>query len=171
MKYRFWKMNSICTMQVKKKEKLLFCLVDLHPHIFVHWGHFVSITSMLCDLVIQILHICCGCLEGAVHTNILALERYHGFSPAAYMIGYIFIHFCTFQKLWQILRDILMSRFIPWDMSLFSGQLLRFFHLSDASCLNTLSWIYYRFQISIKTGILFQNQEKRVITLQIRSQD
>jgi hypothetical protein len=54
---------------------------------------------MLGDFVIQILHIGCGCLELAVHPDILAHKRYHGVSLADYMIGYILIHFCTFQKM------------------------------------------------------------------------
>jgi Ni/Fe-hydrogenase subunit HybB-like protein len=59
----------------------------------------VSLARMLGYFVIQFLYISCGCLELAVHSNILALKRYHGFSPAAFMIGCIFIHFCIFQKL------------------------------------------------------------------------
>jgi hypothetical protein len=56
-------------------------------------------AGMLGDLVIQILYIGCSCLELAVHTNILALKRYHGVSPAGYIIGQIFNRFFTFQNL------------------------------------------------------------------------
>jgi hypothetical protein len=81
-----------------KKKGLLFRFVDLHPHLFIQRRDFVSLAGMLGYLIIQILYIGCGCLKFAVHTDILAFKRYHGFSPAVYMIGYIFIHFCTFQK-------------------------------------------------------------------------
>jgi hypothetical protein len=80
---------------IHKKKNLLFCLVDLHPHLFVQRGNFVSLAGVLGDLVIQILYIGCSCLELAVHTDVLALERYHGISPVGYMIGHIFIHFCS----------------------------------------------------------------------------
>jgi hypothetical protein len=68
-----------------KKEGLLFRFVDLHPHFLVQRGDFVNITGMLGDFVIQILYISCSCLKFAVHSDILALERYHGFSSQALM--------------------------------------------------------------------------------------
>jgi hypothetical protein len=66
---------------------LLFCFMNLHPHLFIQRGDFVNLTGMLGDLIIQILHVGCGCLELAVHTDILAFKRYHGVSPAVYMIS------------------------------------------------------------------------------------
>ena len=77
---------------------LLFCFVDLHPHLLVQGRDFVRFAGMLGDLVIQILYIGCSRFELAVHTNIPAFKRYHGFSPTVYLSAYIFIHFCTFQK-------------------------------------------------------------------------
>ena len=91
-------METGCKRFDNKKEKLLFCLVDLHPHLFVQRGNFVGFAGVLGDLVIQILYIGCSCLELAVHTDILALERYHGVSPAVYMIGRIFILILNFSK-------------------------------------------------------------------------
>jgi len=70
-----------------KKEGLLFCFVNLHPHLFIQRRDFVNLTGMLGDLIIQILYIGCGCLKFAVHTDILAFKRYHGVSPADYMIS------------------------------------------------------------------------------------
>ncbi len=79
--------NHSYKLQILKKEQhkravpkknLLFCLVDLHPHLFVQRGNFMRFAGMLGDLVIQILYIGCSRLELAVHTNILALKRYHG---------------------------------------------------------------------------------------------
>jgi hypothetical protein len=83
---------------VCKKNELLFCFVDLHPHLFVQRGNFVSLAGVLGYLIIQILNIGCSCLELAVHTDILALKRYHGVSPALHMRGYIFIHFGIFKN-------------------------------------------------------------------------
>jgi hypothetical protein len=65
-----------------KKEDLLFRFVDLYPHLLIQRGDFVHFAGMLGDFVIQILYIDCSCLELAVHTNIPALKRYQGVSPA-----------------------------------------------------------------------------------------
>jgi hypothetical protein len=73
--------------------------VNLHPHLFIQRGDLVSLAGMLGDFIIQILYIGCSCLELAVHTNILALKRYHGVSPGVFMIGCAFIAFYIFQKL------------------------------------------------------------------------
>ena len=171
MNYRFWKTNSTYSMYVKKNISYFSAL-----WIFIHIS--LSIEGILwasraCFAILSSR----SCTFAAVASNgqsipiSLHLNDTMVFSPAGYLVNYLFIYFCTFQKVRRMLRDILLKRFILWDISRFTGLLLIFYHLSDASCLNNLSWIFYRFQISIKTGILFHNQGKRVITLAIRSQD
>jgi hypothetical protein len=76
------------SMTVKKNEKVVRSMQGVSLHLFFNLDPlllgevllFMGSAGMLGDLVLKIVYIVRLCLKGAIETDILALERYHGTS-------------------------------------------------------------------------------------------